>query len=64
MDEFRLVPRLSASRSSSPVSIECEGAGQLQLAPAVEGPWDPIPGAANPHLSSDQPAQFFRVKVQ
>ncbi|HOB99604.1 MAG TPA: hypothetical protein PKM43_12750 [Verrucomicrobiota bacterium] len=31
--------------------------------PAVKGPWYPIPGAANPHLSSDQPAQFFRVKV-
>jgi hypothetical protein len=64
VDEFRLVPRLSATRSGDQVSIEWEGAGQLQSAPAVEGPWDEIPAAVNPHLPSHSPAQFFRVKVR
>jgi hypothetical protein len=64
VDEFRLVPRLSATQSGNQVSIEWEGAGQLQSAPAVEGPWDSIPSAIDPHLSSHSPAQFFRVKVQ
>lgn len=65
VDEFRLVPRLSASRSGNGgVSIEWEGVGQLQAAPGAAGPWDPIPGAVNPHRSSNEPAQCFRVKVQ
>jgi hypothetical protein len=64
VDEFRLVPRLSAVRQGEAVSIDWEGVGQLQAAPAADGPWATISNAINPHVSGDGPAEFFRVKVQ
>jgi hypothetical protein len=64
VDEFRLVPRLSASRSGDAVSIDWESVGQLQAAPAADGPWATISNAINPHVSGDGSTEFFRVKVQ
>jgi hypothetical protein len=64
VDEFRLVPRLSATRSVNQVAIDWLGVGTLESAPAIEGPWDTIPNAVNPHLSGNEPARLFRVKVQ
>jgi hypothetical protein len=64
VDEFRLVPRLSASRSGGQVAIDWEGVGTLESAPAIEGPWDTIPNAVNPHLSINESSRLFRVKIQ
>ncbi len=64
VDEVRLVPRLSVTRSGNQVAIDWLGVGQLESARTVEGLWDAIPNAVNPHLSSDEPARLFRVKVQ
>jgi len=64
VDEFRLVPELSASRHGDAVNIEWESVGQLQSAPAIHGPWATISSAVNPHVASNGPAEFFRVKVQ
>jgi len=63
VDEFRLVPRLGAVRSAGGVNIEWEGVGQLQSAPAANGPWAAISNAVNPHPATNAPAEFFRVKV-
>jgi hypothetical protein len=64
VDEFLLVPRLSAALNGDQVSVEWEGVGQLQSASTVDGQWKIIPNAMNPYFSSKEPLAFFRVKVQ
>lgn len=56
-------PVLTIGRSADKVRISWTGSGALEGAPAVTGPWTPVPGATSGiELVPNGASQFFRVK--
>lgn len=52
---------LSISLTGSSVTITWDGAGQLQKAPTLSGPWENVPGASPQVIEAAGSAQVFRV---
>ena len=53
---------LSINQTEEGLTIRWEGAGELQRAEAVNGPWSPVEQAASPYSVTAEGTAFFRVR--
>ncbi|KAB2660024.1 MAG: SUMF1/EgtB/PvdO family nonheme iron enzyme [Verrucomicrobia bacterium] len=56
-----VVSKLTAMTSGGGIKISWTSTGVLESAPAVNGPWTPVPGAANGQVLQNTGTKFYRL---